>query len=54
MANMSEIQAHLAMFTRYANDHMDVLPDEVDWGHVGSSGRVLELLEQINSFLNLK
>jgi len=54
MANMSEIQAHLAVLTGHVNDHMDVAPEHVNWGHVGDAGYALELLTEVNRFLNLK
>ncbi|MCL2829086.1 MAG: hypothetical protein FWD99_10190 [Oscillospiraceae bacterium] len=53
MTNMGEIQAHLAALSRYVDNHMEVLPHEVHWGHVGDTGRVLEVLAEIYQFLNL-
>ena len=54
LSNMTEIQAQLAALTRYVDNHMEELPENIDWGHVGSAYHVLELLSQINQFLNLK
>ena len=54
MTSMSEIQAQLALLTRYVDDHMEVLPDNIHWGHVGSVRRTLELLTDATQFLNLK
>ena len=54
MMNMSEVRDQLLVLTSYVDNHMDVLPDEIHWGHVGSARRTLELLLQINQFLNLE
>jgi len=53
MVNMNEIRDQLLILTSYVDNHMDVLPDEIHWGHVGSARCTLELLFQINQFLNL-
>ena len=53
ISNVGEIQVQLSVLTGYAENHMDTLPEDIHWGHVGSTRRVLELLDQIHSFLNL-
>jgi len=54
MSNMMEIQAQLTVLTRYVDNHMEDLPEDIHWGHVGSAGRVLESLSEIRQFLNLE
>lgn len=54
VANMEEIRSQLSRFTGCVDNHMDVLPEDIHWGHVGDTVRVIELLDQINSFLNVE
>ena len=54
ISTMTEIQSQLPILTRYVDNHMEELPENIDWGHVGSAGRVLEMLAEANQFLNLK
>ena len=37
----------------YFDDHMMVGPDEVNWGHVRTAGKVCEDLETIHQFVGL-
>ena len=54
IAAITDIQGQLAILTQYADNHMEVPPDRVDWGHVGSARHVLELLAEATAFLNLR
>ena len=37
----------------HADDHMDVSPDEVNWGHVGSADKARQDLQEIVNFLGI-
>ena len=54
IAAITDIQGQLTILTMYADNHMEVPPDDVDWGHVGSARHVLELLTEATAFLNLR
>ena len=46
---------HLAeVIEAHATDHMDVSPDEVNWGHVGSADKAREDLQAIVDFLGIE
>lgn len=47
LARKSEIdQQILAELQQLCEDHFNVAPDEVNWGHVGSISHTLELLRR--------
>lgn len=43
---LDNLKAHM-------EDHMNVSPDDVHWGHVGSAGKACEDLEELHRFLGL-
>ena len=47
IARKVEIDAMLARLTALSDEHFDVHPDEVHWGHVGTLGHYAELLKRI-------
>ena len=47
LTKKAEIDDMLARLQALSDDHFEVHPDEVTWGHVGDLGRYAELLEQI-------
>ena len=47
IARKAEIDAMLARLQTLSDNHFDVAPEEVTWGHVGDLGRYAELLKQI-------
>ena len=47
IARKAEIDAMLARLQALSDNHFDVAPEEVTWGHVGDLGRYAELLRQI-------
>ncbi len=47
LATKAEIDAILARLTALSEDHFDVHPDEVNWGHVGTLNQYAGLLRQI-------
>ena len=42
-----EIDAMLARLTALSDDHFDTLPDEINWGDVGTLNHYASLLRQI-------
>ena len=42
-----EIDAMLARLTALSDDHFDTLPDEINWGYVGTLNHYASLLRQI-------
>lgn len=47
IAKKAEIDAMLARLRDLSDDHFDVSPDEVNWGHGGTLGHYAELLKRI-------
>ena len=46
-----EIDAMLQRLTAFSDDHFGVAPDEVNWGHFGNLGYVIERLREASDFL---
>ncbi len=47
IAKKIEIDTMLARLKARSDDHFNVAPDEVDWGHVGALAHYAELLKRI-------
>jgi hypothetical protein len=47
IARKTEIDAMLTRLTALSDDHFNVAPDKVDWGHVGALAHYAELLKRI-------
>ena len=47
IARKAEIDTMLARLKALSDDHFNVGPDEVDWGHVGTLAHYAELLKRI-------
>ena len=47
IARKAEIDTMLDRLKALSNDHFNVGPDEVDWGHVGTLTHYAELLKRI-------
>ena len=47
IARKAEIDTMLARLKALSDDHFNVDPDEVDWGHVGTLAHYAELLKRI-------
>ena len=45
MVEKAEFDAMLARLTALSADHFDTDPDEINWGHVGTLGRVFMDIE---------
>lgn len=50
MTTVAEIDSVLAAIKDKVSDHFGVLPEKINWGHVGSAQHVLELLQEIVEF----
>lgn len=51
VAAKAEIDTMLKRLSAFSDDHFDVAPDDVTWGHVGNLGHVLERLRQASDFI---
>ncbi|WP_425067757.1 hypothetical protein [Reyranella sp.] len=47
IARKAEIDTMLARLKALSDDHFNVAPDEVDWGHVGTLAHYAEQLKRI-------
>jgi hypothetical protein len=47
IARKVEIDAMLARLTALSDEHFEVHPDEVHWGHVGTLAHYAELMKRI-------
>lgn len=47
MAHKAEIDAQLARLQVLSDEHFNLSPDSIHWGHVGDLTRCAELLRQI-------
>jgi hypothetical protein len=46
MNRKTEIDALLAKLKTASDNHFDASPEEINWGHVGDLGRIIELLKE--------
>lgn len=53
IGNVAEALRRAKAIVSFLEDHMEVAPEEVHWGHVGSAGKAREDLEVITSFLEI-
>jgi len=47
MTNIAEATALLEELSEYFADHMQVNPDDVNWGHVGDASYFLEKMKEM-------
>ena len=47
MEQMGEINERLSELQVFADEHMGYSPDEINWGHVGTAGSILETLTEL-------
>ena len=47
LAIVGEIRTATEAIQKSADDHFDLTPDEIHWGHVGDAGRTLEGLKEV-------
>ena len=50
MAKMAQAQELLAELHTHVDNHMDFSPDEINWGHSGSAGHLVEQLTQLTDW----
>jgi len=53
MCRMGIAQSIIAELQEYFNNHMEISPKDVQWGHVGNAAHVIEQLQEIKQFLQL-
>ena len=51
MAKIAEAKTLLDELQAHVDDHMEVSPDDVDWGDVGSAGYMLEKLTELTDWV---
>jgi len=47
MAKIATASTLLQELQEFVDDHMEYSPDEINWGHVGSAGYVVECLTEL-------
>ena len=47
IAHKAEIDTMLARLKALSDDHFNVSPDDIDWGHIGTLAHYAELLKRI-------
>ena len=50
MGQIGEINDRLEELQTFADDHMGFNPDDINWGHVGTAGWVLEKLTELTDY----
>jgi DNA-binding transcriptional MerR regulator len=52
MEQIGEIREKIAQLQEHADEHLGFAPDDINWGHVGTAGSLLEKLTELteNSF----
>jgi hypothetical protein len=50
MAKIAEPQTLLAELQAHVDEHMGTNPDEINWGHVGSAGYMVEKLTELTDW----
>lgn len=51
IARKAEIDTMIDRLKAISDEHFDVSPDDLHWGHVGTLGRYAELLKQITDMM---
>ena len=54
VGTMAAIEEKLNALKAYIGNHMDVSPEMVNWGHVGSAKHLLQLIKEANEFAGIK
>ena len=50
IGQIGEINDRLAELQNFADDHMGFNPDDINWGHVGTAGWLLEKLTELTDY----
>ena len=51
MEKIAEAKERLEELTAYVDDHMEESPDDINWGHVGSAGYMVEKLTELTDWV---
>jgi hypothetical protein len=51
---LSKVRTELERINQFVDDHGEVTPDDVNWGHVGFMGTMLNDLENIANMIDGK
>ena len=54
IGNIGTITEQLAAIQAHMDNHMETNPEDINWGHVGSTGKIIEDLNNVMVFLGLK
>ena len=54
IATVAAIEEKLDALKAHIDNHMDVAPEEVKWGHVGSAKHLLQLIEEASEFAGIE
>jgi len=50
MAKIAQAQELLAELQAHADNHMEFNPDEINWGHAGNAGYMVEKLTELTDW----
>jgi len=50
MARIAEASTLLQELQGFVDDHMEYSPDDINWGHVGSAGYMVEKLTELSDW----
>lgn len=50
MCAISDIQSQLHKLDELIDNHMNISPEDVNWGHVGDAQHISELLHEVINF----
>ena len=50
MTKIAKAQTLLAELQAHVDDHMDASPEEINYGHVGSAGYIVEKLTELTDW----
>ena len=53
IGKIGEIHDRLGILRDYADNHMECDPEEVNWGHVGTAGHIVNQLNELIEFLGI-
>lgn len=54
IGTVAAIEEKLDALKAHIENHMDVAPEEVNWGHVGSAKHLLTLLKEASEFAGIE
>lgn len=54
IGTVEAIEEKLDALKAHIENHMDVAPEEVNWGHVGSAKHLLQLIKEASEFAGIE